>query len=276
MKKIILKILPKFLVNFYRFLRAKITILINQNTLRGNKTEYLEIYNKTLIKKYKVVDEFLKDKLRDDKFIDELALTTQISIKGSEPNYQHGKIIYGLLGDYFKTLRNKDLNYTFVDIGTAKGFSAIIMSRFILNCSLKADVHTFDIIGHDKKKYWNSILDVERGKLSRRDFLKPYEKYLKNIIFHKGLTKDVFSKISLKRIHFAFIDGSHEYDDVSFEYNFIKSKQEKGDIIFFDDVTPKFHGIVRLIDEIEKLSLYGIKKIKSSEFRTYAIAERLK
>ena len=30
--------------------------------------------------------EFLKDKLRDDKFIDELALTTQISIKGSEPN----------------------------------------------------------------------------------------------------------------------------------------------------------------------------------------------
>ncbi len=275
MKKLLLKISPTFLIIFYRSIKSQVVNLIVRNTPRGNKDEYLKLYNQSLTREYPIIEEFLKNKIRDDDFINELALTTQISIKGSEPNFQHGKIIYALLGDYNKKVSNGDSAYTFLDVGTAKGFSAIIMSRFIINNSLNADIHTVDIIGHNNKKYWNSILDVEKGKLSRKEFLEPYNKYLGNITFHKGKTKKILPKIKSKRINFAFIDGSHEYEDVLFEYNFIKSKQKKGDIILFDDVTNKFEGIKRLINEIAEFSLYSVKKIESSKFRAYAIAERL-
>ena len=98
MKKLLLKISPTFLIIFYRSIKSQVVNLIVRNTPRGNKDEYLKLYNQSLTREYPIIEEFLKNKIRDDDFINELALTTQISIKGSEPNFQHGKIIYALLG----------------------------------------------------------------------------------------------------------------------------------------------------------------------------------
>ena len=79
-----------------------------------------------------------------------------------------------------------------------------------------------------------------------------------------------------ERINFAFLDGSHDYDDVKFEFDFIKQKQIKGDIIFFDDVTEgHFNGVVKLINEITHQKSYEIEKIMSTKFRGYAIAKKI-
>ena len=71
------------------------------------------------------------------------------------------------------------------------------------------------------------------------------------------------------------MDGSHDYDDVKYEFDFIKKKQKKGDIIFFDDVTEDhFDGIVRLIDEIKISGEYKIERINSTQYRGYALATK--
>ena len=166
--------------------------------------------------------------------------------------------------------------FLFVDVGTAKGFSSIIISKCAKDNNVNFKVFSFDLIPHKKKIFWNSIKDLE-GKFTREDLLSDYLVYTSNIVYIEGRTKNKFKLISeYERINFAFLDGSHDYDDVKFEFNFIKQKQKKGDIIFFDDVTDNhFDGIVKLINEIQENSEYNIEKIQSTIHRGYAVGIKL-
>ena len=38
--------------------------------------------------------------------------------------------------------------------------------------------------------------------------------------------------LKIERVNYAFLDAQHDYDSVIEEFNFIKQKQKKGDIIF--------------------------------------------
>ena len=77
-------------------------------------------------------------------------------------------------------------------------------------------------------------------------------KYSKNINFISGISKNILTNLNLNRIHFAFLDGSHEYQDVKIEFEFVDKKNKAGDIVILDDYTPgKFDGVVRLTDEIK-------------------------
>ena len=83
--------------------------------------------------------------------------------------------------------------------------------------------------------------------------MSKWPKELSKIKFIKGKTNKVLKKIKNKRINFAFLDAEHEYNSVIDEYLFLRDKQKKDDIIFFDDVTPKkFPGVVKAINQIEK------------------------
>ena len=116
-------------------------------------------------------------------------------------------------------------------------------------------IHTIDLIPHNKKILWNSITDIEHGKISRKDLLIDYSLYLKNINFVCGTSVDTLNKLDIDRIHFAFLDGSHDYEDVKFEFEFVNKKNRIGDNNF-DDYTPKiFDGIVKLTNEIKEKSL---------------------
>jgi hypothetical protein len=53
-------------------------------------------------------------------------------------------------------------------------------------------------------------------------------------------------------------------------------RQQKGDIIFFDDYQLEyFPGIVKAVEELEKDGSYRMNTIAVSEQRGYAIAEKL-
>ena len=78
-------------------------------------------------------------------------------------------------------------------------------------------------------------------------------------------------------MHFAFLDAQHTYEAVMDEVSFIIDYQQKGDIIFFDDVTPDlFPGVVAAVNEIGNRYNYKIKHMIASEQRGYAIATRSK
>ena len=155
------------------------------------------------------------------KTVDNLAFHTQIVKKKSSINYQHGRLLYSYLRKYIEDNNIKKINI--LEIGTARGFSSICMSKAINDAEIKGVINTIDIIPHKKKIYWNCIDDFE-GKKTRENLLSLWSEELKNINFLTGPSSYVLKKIKIEKINFAFIDGMHDYYNVKKELDFVKEK----------------------------------------------------
>ena len=78
----------------------------------GKKETYLNIHKKIKNKNYIQIDKYeesLKSKI-DINWLNELALQTQVVIKKSEINYQHGRILYAELSHYIKRKDSREVN----------------------------------------------------------------------------------------------------------------------------------------------------------------------
>ena len=223
---------------------------------------------------YEEINKFEKStgyKIEND-WLDNLAKSTQIVIKKSKLNYQHGKILYSILRNYIE--KNSKNNITVFETGTSRGFSAICMSKAINDSNIIGKIITFDILPHNKKMYWNIIFDHD-GMQTRSELLSKWPIELSNIVFIEGWTNKQINKTGIDRIHFAFLDAQHEYENVIQEYIYCKARQLKDDIIVFDDVSEnQYDGVFSAVKEIEKQGYYNIEYIKSSDKRGYAIARK--
>jgi hypothetical protein len=267
-------------MNFVKKILNKINYLFFPQYLLAKKPLetkefYLKIFHDSIKNKNKKLEEILlKKKLYiDHKWFEELALHTQVTIKKSKINYYHGKLLYSYLGNYLK-----DNKFDFINIletGTARGFSSICMSKCLLDYNQQGKIVTIDVLPHNIKMYWNCI-DDHVSKKTRNELLEPWKNELKNIDFLTGRTRKVLKKIKSERINFAFLDAAHNYSDVINEFCFVEKRQQKNDIIFFDDVTPSmFEGVRKAIEFIKKNANYDIEEISASEERGYAIATKL-
>ena len=242
------------------------------------KNKYLELHSQAIKKENQNVIEFEKRigfKLDKDWF-NEVSLLTQTTIKNSELNFNHGRLLYALVCKYIKNSLKAGLNkITILETGTARGFSSLCMSKAINDLKANGKVITIDCISHNRKMYWGCISDFS-GKKTREELLLKWEKELSNIIFIQGWTTETLKKLGLNRIHFAFLDAQHTKDAVIKEFEFINKRQIKGDIIFFDDVTPNvFEGVCDAVKEIEKNYSYEIKYLPFDLNRGYAIATKI-
>ena len=71
--------------------------------------------------------------------------------------------------------------------------------------------------------------------------MNEYSEFLHNIEFINDVSKIFFkNKPSFDRINFAFIDGSHEYEDAKIEFDFIDKHNFKNDVIILDDYSNGF------------------------------------
>jgi len=148
----------------------------------------------------------------------------------SEICYQHGRLLYATLSTYLAEHPYSNINI--LETGTARGFSSLCMARAFQDAKRAGKIFTFDVLPHETKMYWNCI-DDEIGPQTRKQLLNKYESLINNyIIFIQGDSKIQLKKINIARIHFAFLDGAHTYEHVMKEFNYLKSKQEKKDIIF--------------------------------------------
>lgn len=240
---------------------------------RQSKEFYLKIFENAKKQNFLAIDKFEKEygySISKD-WINNLALKTQIVEKKSEINYQHGRLLYTLLSDYINKHEKKE-NITIFETGTARGFSSICMSKSINDYNANAKIITLDFLPHNEKMYWNCIEDI-KSKNTREDLLRDYYYELLNIIFLQCKTNNFLEKIGLNRINFAFLDGSHTKKDVIAEFNYVSTRQIKGDIIVFDDYTPNhFTEIVDAINFIKTSNKYSFKTIFSGEDRGYVIA----
>jgi len=242
--------------------------------IHASKDYYLDLFIKIKNKNYPKIEEFEKNKnfVVEKSWLDNLALHTQIVKKESNINYQHGRILYYLL---YEHIDNNNLdNVNILEVGTARGFSAISMSKAINDNHIQGIVFSIDIISSNKKIIWNCIDDHE-GLKTRYELLSNWKKELKNLRFLHGPSIFTLSKLNkIDRIHFAFLDGMHDYLNVKKEFNFVANKQIKGDIIVLDDYNIKFPGVVKFIDEVKNLKIYNIDILSSDSFRSYAICKK--
>ena len=95
----------------------------------ADKNKYIEIWNNAKSKKYAEIDSIEKQYKYaiDSVWLHDLALQTQVVIKGSEICYEHGRLLYAVLCDYIS--KNLKSNLTIVETGTARGFSSICMAK---------------------------------------------------------------------------------------------------------------------------------------------------
>ncbi len=233
---------------------------------------YESLYLETIKNSYKDIDDYEnKEKYKVDKeWLNNLAYTTQVVIKDSEINYQHGRVLYTELSKYINKIQTNYLNI--LETGTARGFSSLCMAKSLSDMKQKGRIFTIDILPHNKKIIWNCVEDIN-GFKTRQELLSKWSDLTRDIKFIEGKSMQVLNKIDINRVNFAFLDGAHNLKSVKFEYEWVKNRQKKNDIIIFDDYSSEdFSGIFHLVNQIEKDKIYNIKKLFSKNNRGYAIA----
>ena len=155
---------------------------------------------------------------------------------------EHGKLLYALIRE-----RHDCRRVVALDIGTARGFSAIAMSRAMLDAKLEGHVYTMDVIGHDDPHDWHAAKHSTEDPLAsgpsarsaiwRRWF--PAE--ATRITPITGRSTQLLRDWPHGRIDVAFLDGSHTYDDVKAELDMLDGIMADDGVIVLDDV---YFGVV--------------------------------
>ncbi len=242
----------------------------------GNRNEYLSIWEKAKSESFPKIDE-VEAKYGyaiDIEWMHELALQTQVVKKESDICYQHGRLLYTTLSHYISENSSNYINI--LETGTARGFSSLCMAKALHDNKANGKILTLDVLPHTTEMYWNCIEDTN-GPCTRESLLSKYKDLTEEyIIYSQGYTDVQLSKISIPRVHFAFLDAAHTFDAVMNEFSYVENKQSQGDYIFFDDYTPAlFPGVVDAIDKICEENQYSKEIITISEQRGYVIARKL-
>ena len=128
---------------------------------------------------------------------------------------EHGRLLY-------KLVRCLEPEHSFVilDIGTARGFSAITMARGLLDANLDGTVYSIDVIDHQSKFNWHvgkqdpedplANISISRCEVWARWF---DEEACRVTPLH-GPSSDILENWCNGPISFAFIDGEHSYNAV--------------------------------------------------------------
>ena len=243
---------------------------------KASLKHYLKLAEEASQKIYPEVDKFELQTgyTIQNNWLNKLALHTQIVVKKSLLCYAHGRVLYSALSRYLAE-HPPNTPYdpvTIWETGTARGFSALCMAKALADQQRPGTIISFDLLPHDKKMFWNCIDDLE-GPKTRLQLLLPWKTLVDNfIIFQQGDTKLGLPRVKSGRINFAFLDGSHTYEDVLFEFRQIADYQLSGDIIIYDDYTPNmFPGLVKAVDEICESYNYQRTDIKGNSERGYVI-----
>lgn len=189
-------------------------------------------------------------------------------IKASEPNWQHGRVIYALTRRYLaeRSTREAAPVVRLLDIGTAKGFSALCFQWALLDAGVVGDVVSVDVLDPAAALARNSIADVD-GPSTLRQLLEPWPDA--EAITFLRTTGQLFLTGTPGRIGVAFVDGRHSYEAVSWEAVLLTERQRPGDVVIFDDI--QIAGVARAVTELEA---YEVEYLAPRPDRIYAIGVR--
>lgn len=149
---------------------------------------------------------------------------------------EHGLLLYKLVQSYSSTSRPVIV----LDIGTARGFSAMTMSRAMEDAGIAGHVHTVDIIDHHESLNWHAVKHVADDPLAgvtvtRAEIWTQWFEEGGGITPITGRSADVLREWDQGPINLAFLDGSHAYADVKRELAQLESLMDENGTIVVDD-----------------------------------------
>ena len=152
---------------------------------------------------------------------------------------EHGLLLYKLVRSL-----GADRSHVILDVGTARGFSAVTMARALLDASLPGHVYTIDIIDHLEPVNWHSDTEgkqdpdepLAKSIVSRSEIWSRWFADEANCITPMlGRSHDILGKWSLGPIDVAFIDGEHTHRAVRRDLHFLERLMAPGGVIVLDD-----------------------------------------
>jgi predicted O-methyltransferase YrrM len=196
--------------------------------------------------------------------LEEAARVLACPFKVHAPNWQHGRVIYTVASVYLSNIIGQ---VHMLDIGTAKGFSALMMRWAADDAVASVRINSVDVIGPGDRVRRNTVAEVGELK-TLGEILEPWKEEAEGINFHQATGVSFLSEYT-GRVHFAFVDGKHRYESVRMEGALLHMKQESGDVAIFDDV--QIEGVAKAVDELR-----GYEKcfIAANDERRYCIATR--
>jgi Methyltransferase domain len=243
-------------------------------------TQYMKLAEDARSKSYPEVDIFETESgfFVDRKWLDELALHTQVIVKSSPICYAHGRVLYSALARYLadNPLQRSSERVTVLETGTSRGFSALCMAKALHDLDRAGTIVTFDVLPNEHSIYWNCIDDCDMAKRTRMELLAPWSDLVQNhLLFVQGDTRLELPKVRASRVNFAFLDGAHTYEDVMFEFEQINYLQRTGDVIVYDDYNfDQFPGLVEAVDHICAKFGYSRVDISAHAGRGYVVAKK--
>lgn len=199
--------------------------------------------------------------------LEEAARVLACPLKVNPPSWQHGRVIYATVR---RLLKDGDSSGTFVDIGTAKGFSAVVMGWAVEDAGAKSRVASVDIVDPGARLARNSVLEADGELHSVYDFVRPFKGNLPIEFFGGGSDKFLRTLSQAhERVRFAFVDGKHSYESVTNDVKLLSQMQSKGDVLIFDDI--QIDGVMTAV---ARQTAYDFRSLSAGPMRRYAIAVR--
>jgi predicted O-methyltransferase YrrM len=150
-------------------------------------------------------------------------------------NAPHGLILYNLV----RSLRPRRI----FEIGTARGFSALVMAAAQRDSGLlDGKVLTVDVIPHDRPWNWHNPRRHSKwdpascGPISRKELLEDFDYLIDGKIeFICGKSLEVLSSIEDSTMDFVFVDGDHRYNQVLDDWKYVRRIITPEASVAFDD-----------------------------------------
>ena len=150
---------------------------------------------------------------------------------------EHGQLLFKLV----LALTGKSSSFVALDVGTARGFSAMVMARAITSAGVPGTIYSVDVVDHEDKIGWHGKKHdaddplngqlLARAEIWKRWFLGD----ISSVVPVQGRSVDVLKDWDHGPIDLAFLDGSHEYSDVSQELAWLDELVTEGGMIVLDD-----------------------------------------
>lgn len=234
-------------------------------TMSQTAADYRRVFDQARALAYPGVDAFEQRMgyAIDAQQLEDAARVLACPVKANPPHWQHGRVIFSAARQY---LQNAEGPLTLLDIGTAKGFSALCLVWALIDAQVGGQVHSVDVIDPQSRARRNTVAEVD-GLLTLPETLTPWPA-AQSITFEQSTGLDWLNR-SADRVHIAFVDGKHTGEVVRQEGKILACRQQPGDLAMFDDC--QIPGVSVAVVSLEEW--YRIEYVKASP-REYAIGSR--
>lgn len=159
---------------------------------------------------------------------------------------------------------------TAVEIGTHQGvFAASFMERFRGEIYL---VDPWDGFTEGFDTYYPAVDESSRDRNNDLEIAKSeLQKFGDRVSFHRLKSEDAACLFDNDSVGMVYVDGLHEYEDVSRDINLWYPKVMSGGIIAGHDFDACLPGVIRAVDEFRKLAGLAIHLTEDSMSSWWAI-----